>query len=224
MKMGNTPRFYFFQKVNFSFLGLYYGRFCYLPHILDVSIHCSHTAWFGRHSLFMTFPPIVAVTTWFRCHYLIYMGLVVSFRGRGTEKEHLKFLITRKSMQPSPVAYSLSRFLWHVATRRTAILRFCAVLCSMGSSFMVACYHSLPFPTHPTHPTSILLAFSDSSLVRIHTPGGGGGERHSESKVLCPRTQHIDLATCQTQVSWPGNPTCQPLGHYVSHTRYLIQG
>ena len=130
------------------------------------------------------------------------MGLVVSFRGRGTEKEHLKFLITRKSMQPSPVAYSLSRFLWHVATRRTAILRFCAVLCSMGSSFMVACYHSLPFPTHPTHPTSILLAFSDSSLVRIHTPGGGRGrERHSESKVLCPRTQHIDLVTCQTQVS-----------------------
>ena len=133
MKMGNTPRFYFFQKVNFSFLCLYHGRFLYLPHILDVSIHCSHTAWFGRHSLFMTFPPIVAVTTWFRCHYLIYMGLVVSFRGRGTEKEHLKFPITRKSMQPSPVAYSLSRFLWHVATRRTAILRFCAVLCSMGS-------------------------------------------------------------------------------------------
>ena len=112
---------------------LYHGRFLYLPHILDVSIHCSHTAWFGRHSLFMTFPPIVAVTTWFRCHYLIYMGLVVSFRGRGTEKEHLKFLITRKSMQPSPVAYSLSRFLWHVATRRIAILRFCAVLCSMGN-------------------------------------------------------------------------------------------
>ena len=129
MKMENTPRFYFFQKVNFSFLGLYHERFFYLPHILDVSIHCSHTAWFGRHSLFMTFPPIVAVATWFRCHYLIYMGLVVSFRGRGTEKEHLKFLITRKSMQPSPVAYSLSRFLWHVATRRTAILRFYAVLC-----------------------------------------------------------------------------------------------
>ena len=54
--------------------------------------------------------------------------------------------------------------------------------------FMVACYHSLPFPTHPTHPTSILLAFSGSLLVPIHTPGGGGEERHSESRVHVSNT------------------------------------
>lgn len=41
---------------------------------------------------------------------------------------------------------------------------------------MVACYHSLPFPTHPT-----------SIFYTPYSWGGGGKEGHSESKVLCPR-------------------------------------
>ena len=55
----------------------------------------------------------------------------------------------------------------------------------------------------PPPPRSISCGFPDCLLVRIYTPLLVG-ERHCESKVSCPRTQHNDPARAQTRTSRSG--------------------
>ena len=105
--------------------------------------------------------------------------------------------------------------LWHASYKTTdkdVHASFCYLYLTLYLSQM-----ALPFRVYPSVPNIKLplpllpiylgsLVFFQYKFLLL------GGESHCENKVFCPRTEHIDLVSCQTRTSGPR----------VQHTDYWV--